>query len=187
MKPFSGRNWPTAQQRLLHSDARFQATFEQAAVGMAMVATDGRWLRVNRRLCAIVGYSADELMATNFQQITHPDDLKADLDLLHQLLAGEIQTYALEKRYLRKDGAEVWVRLAVVLVRTASGVPDYFVAVVEDNSARRRAEDALRETEERYRTAFLTGPDAININRLPDGLYIDVNDRFLRMYRVDAG
>ncbi len=171
----------TAQQRLLHSDARFQATFEQAAVGMAMVATDGRWLRVNRRLCAIVGYSADELMATNFQQITHADDLKADLDLLHQLLAGEIQTYALEKRYLRKDGAEVWVRLAVVLVRTATGVPDYFVAVVEDNSARRRAEDAMRETEERYRTAFLTGPDAININRLPDGLYIDVNDRFLRM------
>ena len=75
----------------------------------------------------------------------------------------------------------MWVRLAVVLVRTATGVPDYFVAVVEDNSARRRAEDALRETEERYRTAFLTGPDAININRLPDGLYIDVNDRFLRM------
>ncbi len=171
----------TAQQRLLHSDARFQATFEQAAAGIAMVATDGRWLRVNRRLCEIVGYSADELMATNFQRITHPDDLKADLDLLRQLLAGEIQTYALEKRYLRKDGAEVWVRLAVVLVRTAAGAPDYFVAVIEDNSARRRAEDALRETEERYRTAFLTGPDAININRLPDGLYIDVNERFLRM------
>jgi PAS domain S-box-containing protein len=170
-----------AQQRLLHSDARFQATFEQAAAGIAMVATDGRWLRVNRRLCAIVGYTADELMATNFQQITHPDDLKADLDLLRQLLAGEIQTYALEKRYLRKDGAEVWVRLAVVLVRTATGVPDYFVAVIEDNSARRRAEDALRESEVRYRTAFLTGPDAININRLPDGLYIDVNERFLRM------
>ena len=171
----------TAQQRLLHSDARFQATFEQAAVGIAMVATDGRWLRVNRRLCEIVGYSADELMATNFQQITHPDDLRADLDLLRQLLAGEIQTYALEKRYLRKDGAEVRVRLAVVLVRTEKDVPDYFVAVVEDNSARHRAEDALRETEERYRTAFLTGPDAININRLPDGLYIDVNERFLRM------
>ncbi len=170
-----------ARQRLQHSDAQLQALFEQAAVGIAMVAPDGRWLRVNQRFCAIVGYTADELKALTFQQITHPDDLTTNLDHVRQMLAGEIQTYAMQKRYLRKDRRPVWVNLTVGLVRTAQGAPDYFISVVEDISARRRTEAALRESEERYRTAFLTGPDAININRLSDGLYIDVNDRFLAM------
>ncbi len=129
------------EEVLRESEERFRATFEQAAVGAAQVGIDGRWLRVNRRLCEIVGYSEDELRARTFQEITHPDDLEEDLELTRKMLAGELQTYTLEKRYIRKDGSGVWVNLTVSLVRDASGEPGYFIAVVEDISERKRAEE----------------------------------------------
>ena len=128
---------------LLSSQRRFQATFEQAAVGMALVAPDGRWLQVNPKLCDIVGYSRDELAGMAFQDITHPDDLKADLDKVRQVLAGEGDSYIQEKRYIRKNGSAVWVNLTVALVRDVAGNPDYFVSVVEDIDRRRQAEAAL--------------------------------------------
>ncbi len=140
-----------AEQALVDSERRFHATFEQAAVGMAQVAPDGRWLLVNARLCAIVGYARDELLARSFQDITHPDDLQRDLDHVRRLLAGEIASYTLEKRYLHKDGSVVWVNLTVALVRRSDGSPDYFVSVVEDISERKRAETLLRDAEERFR------------------------------------
>ncbi|MDP9477388.1 MAG: PAS domain S-box protein [Actinomycetota bacterium] len=129
------------EEVLRESEERFRATFEQAAVGTAQVGIDGRWLRVNRRLCEIVGYSEDELRARTFQEITHPDDLEEDLELTRKILAGELQTYTLEKRYIRKDGSGVWVNLTVSLVRDASGEPGYFIAVVEDISERKKAEE----------------------------------------------
>ncbi len=129
------------EEVLRESEERFRATFEQAAVGAAQVGIDGRWLRVNRRLCEIVGYSEDELRARTFQEITHPDDLEEDLELTRKMLAGELQTYTLEKRYIRKDGSGVWVNLTVSLVRDASGEPGYFIAVVEDISERKKAEE----------------------------------------------
>lgn len=125
---------------VIWSDRAFRATFDQAAVGMAHVALDGRWLVVNHRLCDIVGYTHDELRKLAFQDITYPDDLAADLGLMQRLLDGEIQTYSLEKRYIRKDGAFVWINLTASLVRAPDGVPDYFVAVVEDIDARKRLE-----------------------------------------------
>lgn len=133
-----------AQLALAASEQRFRATFEQAAVGFAHVAPDGRWLRVNEKLCRIVGYTRDELTARTFQDITHPEDLEADLEQLRRLLAGEIANYAIDKRYLRKDGTPVWIRLTGSLVRRADGTPDYFIAVVEDVDERKRSEDALR-------------------------------------------
>lgn len=125
------------------SEQRFRATFEQAAVGIAMVDLDGRWLRVNGRLAAIVGYEPAELARMTFQDITHPDDMQADLSLVQQLLAGQAQHYQLEKRYLRRDGSVVWINLTVSLVRDAAGAPDYFISVVEDIDARKRAEASL--------------------------------------------
>jgi PAS domain S-box-containing protein len=139
-----------AEQALADSERRFRATFEQAAVGMAHVAPDGRWLLVNDRLCEIVGYTRAELLARTFQDITHPDDLGRDLDQVRRLLAGEIGSYTLEKRYLRKDGSVVWINLTVALVRRGDGSPDYFVSVIEDISERKRAEILLRDTEERF-------------------------------------
>ena len=132
-------------QAQARSETRFEATFEQAAVGIALVAPNGHWLRVNRKLCDIVGYRADELMLKTFQDITHPDDLNSDLEYVSQMLAGDIATYSLEKRYRRKDGDATWINLSVALVRTADGAPDYFISVVEDIQARKDAEANLTE------------------------------------------
>lgn len=135
----------------LDNERRFRATFEQAAVGIAHVAPDGRWLRINRRLCEVVGYTREELLARTLQDITHPDDLDADLGYVRQMLARQIETYSTQKRYLRKDGSIVWISLTVALVWTDDGGPDYFMSVVEDISARKAAEEALHESEERFR------------------------------------
>lgn len=123
----------------------FESAFEFAAIGMALVAPDGRWLRVNRALCDLTGYSAAELMESSFQEITHPDDLNLDLENLDKLLRGEISTYQIEKRYFRKSGEIVWVVLTVSLVRDTAGEPLFFISQIKDISARKRAEQELRE------------------------------------------
>ncbi len=140
----AGRHVAEAGRSARESESRLRATFEQAAVGMALVALSGRWLRVNQKLCEIVGYTRDELLARRFQDITHPDDLEGDLDHVRDLLDGKATTYSIEKRYLRKDGSPVWVNLTVSLVRDAAGQPDYFVSIIEDISARKRAEAEVK-------------------------------------------
>ncbi len=142
-----------AEIALGESEARFRATFELAAVGIAHVGLDGRWIRVNRRLCGILGYSEQELEGLTFQSITHPDDLRSDLEHLDRLLLGEIDTYAMEKRYYRKDGAPFWAELTVSLVRDSSGQPSHLISVVQDISQRHAAETALRGAEERLSLA----------------------------------
>src|SRR5499426_833309 len=129
-------------QALLDSEAGCRAIFENAAIGIARFARDGSWLEVNQRLCDIVGYSREELMTKTFGDITHPDDLESDWNQARRLLAGEIENYSMEKRYYRKDGSIVWANLTVSLARKANGSPDYFVAVIEDISARKRLEEA---------------------------------------------
>jgi PAS domain S-box-containing protein len=134
---------------LRDSEAKFRATFEQAAVGIAHVGLDGRWLRVNTRLCEKLGYTRDELLAKSFQELTHPDDLETELACVRQMVDGEIASYALEKRYFRKDGSIIWINLTVALARDTEGVAQYFISVIEDISQRRRAEDAARDSEAR--------------------------------------
>jgi PAS domain S-box-containing protein len=142
-----------ALQLLRESEKRFRGTFEQAAVGIAHVGPDGTWLRVNQRLCDIVGYGREELLLMTFQDITHPDDLDADLAQVRQVLDGQIKTYTLDKRYRRKDRSEVWIALTVALVRDDAGSPEYFISVVEDITERKRAEEQLhRRTEELARS-----------------------------------
>ena len=115
---------------LRESEQRFRGTFEQAAVGMAHVALDGRYLRVNRRFCDIVGYTREEVLTRSFQDITHPDDLDSDLNYVERVIAGRMETYSVEKRYFRKDGSIVWVHLTVSLIREPSGESAYFISVV---------------------------------------------------------
>ncbi len=144
-----------ASEQLSEFLRHFQATFEQAAVGLAHVGTNGRWLRVNSRLCGIIGYTYQELMGLTFQDITHPDDLAADLKQVQQVLAGELSTYSMEKRYFHKSGETIWVNLTVSLVRKPDGTPDYFISVIEDITRRHRAErerDALLAREHQART-----------------------------------
>lgn len=165
------------------SDERFRTTFERAAVGIAQVATDGRWLRVNQKLCDIVGYSPDELVTRSFQDITHPEDLNSDLEQMRALLAGEIEQYSMEKRYLRKDGSPIWINLTGTLVRDEAGAPDYFIAVVEDIARRKAAEaEILRlntdlERQVRERTAQLLQLQKMEaIGQLTAGVAHDFNN-----------
>lgn len=126
------------------SEERFRATFDQAAVGIAHVSADGKFLRVNQKLCEIVGYTPDELMARTFQEVTYPEDLDADLENVRRMLLGDIKTYSMEKRYYRKDKSLVWINLTVSLVRDDAGQPKYFISVIEDISRRKNAEEQLR-------------------------------------------
>lgn len=146
-----------AEDALHESEERFQNAFQYAAIGMALVSPDGRWLKVNQALCRLVGYSEDELLAQTFQNITHPKDLDAVLGYISKMLADEIRTYQLEKRYIHKSGQDVWVLLSVSLVRDARGVPLYFIAQVEDISQRK-----LAEQENRRQLAHITALHAID-------------------------
>ena len=131
------------EERFRENGAKFQATFENAAVGMAHAAPDGSWILVNTCLCEITGYSKQELLTKSFRDITHPEDLQADLAQVERMLRGEIDNYRTEKRYLRKDGSPVWVKLTVSCVRGDRGAVDYFIAVVEDISKQKQAEELL--------------------------------------------
>jgi PAS domain S-box-containing protein len=150
------------------SEERFRGAFETASHGMALVAPDGRWLKVNKALCNIVGYSEDELLKADFQTITHPDDLKGDLDLVNKLIAGEIQSYQMEKRYFHKKGTIVWILLSVSLVRDINGDPVHFVSQIQDISARRQAQEALLESEKRFRDLFEDSPVSLWLEDLSD-------------------
>lgn len=141
-----------AEAALRESEERFRRAFDNAPVGIALVAPNGRWLQVNRSTCAIFGRTEAELLATDFQTLTHPDDLAADLALARRVLAGELHTYQMEKRYFRKDGTTVYTLLSVSVVPDPSGRPLYFVSQIQDISERKRAETALRESEELYRS-----------------------------------
>ena len=168
---------------LTETEGRFRATFEQAAVGIAHVAPDGRFLRVNQRFGDIVGYSHDEVLARTFQDITHPDDLDADLEYVRQLLAGEADTYSMEKRYIHRDGETVWVNLTVSLVRDAEGAPLWFVSVVENISARKRVEVALRESEGKFRQLMEQSPVSIQLMS-PDGRVTAVNRAWIDLWGI---
>ena len=142
------------------SEERFQAIFEQAAVGLALLSLDGRWEQVNQRLCDIVGYQREELLTLPFQAITPEGDLKIDLAHAQRLLDGTISTYQTEKRYIRRDGSPIWVNLTLSLIRskarrsrghgaeTTLGTPTHFIAVIEDISP--------RKTMERQKDEFLS-------------------------------
>ncbi|WP_366931637.1 histidine kinase dimerization/phosphoacceptor domain -containing protein [Nostoc sp. NOS(2021)] len=137
------------------SEQRFRAAFHQAAVGIAHVAIDGRWLLVNQKLCDILGYIPEELQLLTFQDITHPDDLNADLKYIDQILADNIQTYSIEKRYFCKDSSIVWVHLTVSLMREPSGEPKYFISVIEDISERQAALRDRKQWEEQIQASLL--------------------------------
>ena len=130
-----------AEEALRESESRFRGAFEHSAIGMALVSPEGKWLRVNFSLCEMLGYSEEELLAKTFQEITHPDDLEADLEYVRQMLAGAIETYTMEKRYFHKQGHTVWILLAVSLVRESSGAPLHFISQIENITGRKQAEE----------------------------------------------
>jgi PAS domain S-box-containing protein len=151
-----------AEAAIQDSENRFRSTFEQAAVGISHVSIEGKFIRLNQRFCDIVGYSHEELIQLTYQEITHPDDLEADIKYHKQVLEGEIENFTIEKRYIRKNETSVWINLTISLMREETGEPKHFIAVIEDISDRKLLEQELRrlntELEERVeqRTAHLT-------------------------------
>jgi PAS domain S-box-containing protein len=136
-----------AEEALRESEERFRATFEQAAVGICQSSLDGRFLRLNQKFCNLVGYTHEEMLNRTWMDITYPEDLDAGLELFQRMWQKEIDTYTLQKRYIRKDGSIIWVNIACSLVRESSGEPKYTIAVVEDISDRKQAEDKLHQNE----------------------------------------
>lgn len=132
-----------AEAVLRESEERFRVAFNQAAVGLAHVAPDGRWLMVNNKLCEIIGFSRRELLEMRFQDITHPEDLVADWALARRMIAGELEEKTREKRYRHKNGYYIWVNLTSSMVRDADGNPKYYSTVVEDISRRKQIEEEL--------------------------------------------
>jgi PAS domain S-box-containing protein len=164
------------EQALHESEERFRLTIDEAPIGLALVALDGRFVRVNRALCEIVGYTSAELAGLTFQAITHPDDLDADLALAGQLARGEIPRYELAKRYIRKDGTIVDVQLRVSILRTREGAPLYYIVQIEDITERKRAEAALKDSEGRLTLAL----DSAQMGMWDLDLLTDTSVRSLR-------
>jgi len=151
------------ESALRESEQRFRGSFERAATGMALVGTDGRFLRVNRSLCEILGYTERELLGKTFQEITHPDDLEVDLEHLRRLLVRVVRTYQTEKRHLHKDGHVVWTLLSVSVVHDEEDEPLYFICQIQDVSERKKAEKVIIEREERFRSLVQYSSDIITI------------------------
>ncbi len=159
------------------SDACFRAFFEHAAVGIVQATATGQFLKVNQRFCEIVGYSEAELLQMTFQQITHPEDLGNDLHHLQKVIAGEIPTFSIEKRYICKRGEARWVNLSVSLVREQTGAVQYVIGVIEDIHQRKQIEAALRESEARFRAIFEQAAVGI-VQTSPTGEFLAFNQAF---------
>jgi len=142
-----------AEESLRESEGRFRGTFENAAVGISHVDAKGRFLRVNQKLCDIVGYTREELLVRGFQDITHPEDLAASLDHYHSLMRGELPNFSLEKRYVRKDGSVVWGNVSLSIQNRIAGEPAYGVAILQDISELKTVEQKLRGASERLELA----------------------------------
>ncbi len=162
-----------AEEALRESEERFRSTFEQAAVGIAHATLDGRFIRINQRFCDILGYKHDKLMRSSFDDITHTDDIEKPLCNFQDLLEDTRQLVSLEKRYLRKDGSNVWINLTMSLIRDAAGKPNYFMSVIEDISARKEAEaehlrleTQLRQTQRLEALGTLAGGIAHDFNNI---------------------
>lgn len=136
-------------EALRRATDQFSSAFSHAPIGMCLVGTDGRFLRVNRSLCELVGYTEDDLLGLTFQDITHADDLDADLALVQGVLTGAPMSHTMEKRYIHADGREIWALLAVSLVHDEDGAPLHFISQIQDITERRELEARLREQAER--------------------------------------
>ncbi|MBU1276229.1 MAG: PAS domain S-box protein [Proteobacteria bacterium] len=167
-----------AEKALEASESRFRLSFENANIGMVLTGLDGRLLRINDQFRGMLGYGSEELVGKYFNDISHPDDHQAGLGFVSQALAGGKESAQLEKRYLHKSGKPVWCNVSATLLKDPKGAPSHFITTAQDITERKRAQQALQQSEEKFSLAFLTAPYAIAITRAEDGAFVDVNDAF---------
>ncbi|MGO9901190.1 MAG: PAS domain S-box protein [Solirubrobacteraceae bacterium] len=165
-----------ASEALGLAEERFRRAFEEAPIGMSLVALDGRCMSANRALCEIVGYSEEELRALRFAQITHVEDVDSDRGHRRQMIAGEIRSYKLARRFVHKDGRVIWVDLSISLVRDAGGAPLHYIAQVQDVTAARQAQESLRAVNARLQAVFDHAPAGMLL-RARSGEILQMNSR----------
>jgi PAS domain S-box-containing protein len=169
-----------AEMDLKESEERFRAAFDQAAVGIVQVALDGAWIRFNDKFCDILGYTREELAKISPLDLVTPQDFETDFERGVAMLSGELRDYTEEKLVVGKDGVRVWINLTVSLVHDASDEPRYFIAVAEDITKRREAEEELRHSEERFRLLAEEVVEGIALNE--NGKIFDVNRSLAEMF-----
>lgn len=152
-----------AQEELKRSESLFRGYFELPLIAIAIISLEKRWLKVNDKLCELVGYSREELETLTFNDITHPEDREKGVKVYDRILGGEADDYTYEKRYIKKDGNIVPVFVSSRVVRKSDGTPDFFVAIIQDITDRKRAEEELRKSEERFRTIIEFLPFPVSI------------------------
>ncbi|WP_447983935.1 PAS domain S-box protein [Nitrospira sp. Nam74] len=173
-----------AKAALREREEEYRAMFELASVGKAQVDPyTGRYVRVNHKLSEMTGYSPEELMSKTIGEITHPEDRQHDSDALKQLMSGELQEYSTEKRYIRKDGSVRWAHLDAVMLRDSQGMPLRAVGVIQDITERKRAEEALRESEDRFK-AFMDNTPAVAFMKDEEGRYVYANRMFTSLFQM---
>ncbi|XHR81133.1 MAG: PAS domain S-box protein [Gloeotrichia echinulata GP01] len=174
------------EEALRQSEERFRSAFEDAPIGMALVTIEARFIRVNRSLCEILGYTQDELLITTLQEITHPDDLAIDLEQVQAVLAGEIHSYQVQKRYFHQQGNVVWVLLNVLLVRDSREEPIYFIAQIQDISDRyaiaQMKDEFISIVSHELRTPLTAIHGSLGI--LESGLYNNNSERFNHLIQI---
>jgi len=174
-----------ADMELRESEERYRATFEQIGLGITHSSFDGRIMRCNARFAEFLGYALEEVAGLSIEHMTAPEDRAACADIEGPVHFGTAQSASIEKRFIRKDGSLTWGKVTLSIRRDKDGRAQHFIALVEDINALKAAEgrltkvqDELRLSEERYRTAFQTSLDAVNINRVDDGSYVECNKAF---------
>ncbi|MBN2013171.1 PAS domain S-box protein [candidate division KSB1 bacterium] len=170
-----------AEKALREREELFRNTFNQVAVGMSILTPEGEWLQVNQRLCEILGYSAEELLSQNYKQLTHPDHVAHDVERVRQMAVGIRNADSWEKRYIRKDGVVIWARITTALAYDKQGNPKHFVTVTEDITEQKHAVEALRQSEEKFRSIFENAIIGIYQTAL-DGRLLNANDAFAQMF-----
>ena len=171
-----------AEEALRESEERFSSAFKFAPIGMALVSLEGRWLKVNQAICELVGYTQEELQAMTFQQVTYPDDLEADLNQVKQLLAGAIDSYQMEKRYIHKLGRLVWVLLGVSLIKDLQGRPTYFISQIQDITERKQAELVIQQRNEDLSLLDAVN-EALNRNESLSAVIALVSERLRQIFK----
>lgn len=167
-------------QRLHEVEERFRKAFDYAGTGMAIVDSEGRWIEVNRKLAALLGYPEEELLKRTTTELTHPDDVQQSTELMKRLLNGEVSSYEIEKRYIHRDGHPVWVQLNVSSVRPPDGGPPYFIGQMQDLQARKFAEEELARAETKFRA--MVEKSLLGTIIMQDGRFAYANPRMAEIF-----
>jgi len=169
-----------AENLLKESEKQFRTTFENAPIGMCLSFVSGKFIQVNQAFCEMLGYSQEELLAMNFLDFTHPDDMEFSKEFIKNIIHKKNQNSSVEKRYVKKDGSIIWAITSASLLRDINNEPRFFIVQVVNITEQKLAEQKLQEAKHQLEVVFDNGPDAILLTRIEDGFYIDSNKTFTK-------